>query len=69
MKKAGFFEVYEEQHKNDTPATPAAVPEVVTAPDPVEVPASEAIEPVIKAPEAKQEDPAEGGNNEQTEDE
>ena len=69
MKKAGFFDIYEEQHRDDPPATPAAVPEVVTAPDPVEVPASEAIAPVVKAPEAKQEDPAEGGKDEQTEDE
>lgn len=64
MKKDDFFDIYAEQHKNDpTPATPAAVPEDVAAPDPVEVTAAEAA-PATVAPEtaaAPAEVPAEGG--------
>lgn len=64
MKKADFFDFYAEQHKNDTtPATPAAAPEEVAAPDPVEVTAAESA-PATVAPEtaaAPAEVPAEGG--------
>lgn len=64
MKKADFFDFYAEQHKNDpTPATPAAAPEEVAAPDPVEVTAAEAA-PATVAPEAAAapaEVPTEGG--------
>lgn len=59
MKKADFFDFYAEQHKNDTtPATPAAAPEEVAAPDPVEVTAAEAA-PATVAPETAAAAPAE----------
>lgn len=64
MKKADFFDFYAEQHKNDQPpATPAAAPEEVAAPDPVEVTATEAA-PATVASEtaaAPAEVPTEGG--------